>query len=156
MSHLISLKYRIFFLALLFIGFSSVGHAETADEMPANVVRPQACERICGEIEAFLKRDFRNIKIEVERWSERLSLKSDVVTYLRGETAAEGLLKFMARSYVARAPENQMEIEFLTLLMNKCFPQAIVDIDSARLSELVKILWAAKSLDIKERIHSCK
>lgn len=113
------------------------------------------CKRVCAEIRAFLRRDAANVRTEYERWMERLALKGDIVTYHGGESAALGLLRFMANDYVTRAPENQMTMEFLDSLMNKCFPDAIVDIDRTRMSELVNILWAAKSLVLEKKINSC-
>lgn len=114
-----------------------------------------SCNKVCAEIRAFLRRDANNVKTEYERWMERLALKGDIVTYHGGESAAHGLLRFMANDYVTRAPENQMTMEFLDSLMNKCFPDAIVDIDRARMSELVNILWAAKNLMIEKKMNAC-
>lgn len=123
--------------------------------VPSRSVAGESCKKVCADIKTFLRRDAQNVKIEYERWMDRLGLKADIVIYHRDESAAHGLLRFMSNDYVTRAPENQMTMEFLESLMNKCFPEAVVDIDRARMSELVNILWASKNLVLEKKIDSC-
>ncbi len=115
----------------------------------------ESCPKVCADIKAFIRRDARNVELEYERWMERLGLKGDIVIYPREESAALRLLRYMANDYVTRAPENQMSIEFLAELMNKCFPEAVVDEERARMSALVQILWAANKLQIEKQIYLC-
>ena len=114
------------------------------------------CKQVCGDVRTKLKHDSKDVKNEYERWKERLSLKSDTVTYLRGYSAAEELLKYMSTYYETKAPENQMDPQFLSYLMGKCFPETFVDVDRAKLSGLVDTIYAAKNLPLEKKLNSCK
>jgi hypothetical protein len=46
--------------------------------------------------------------------------------------------------------------QFLVYLMAKCFPEAYVDLDRARLTGLVETLWTAKNLKVEKEISTCK
>lgn len=122
--------------------------------------RPQSgfndCARVCGGIRAKLKSRSKDVTAENEIWRQRLGVKSEIVTYPQGFSAAEELLRFMAEHYPMRAPGNQAAPEFLSYLMAKCFPDAYVDLDRARLTGLVETIWTAKNLKVEKDIAQCK
>lgn len=123
---------------------------------PFTVKGSGECRKVCAEIRVKVSSEKKSVAGEYNIWRERLGVKGDTVTYLKGYSAAEELLKFMSNYYVTKSPERQMDPAFLAYFMGKCFPESFVDVDHAKLSGLVDTIWAAKNLKIEKSVNSCK
>jgi hypothetical protein len=159
-------KHRNLFFALAALSFvltstitvkAAVSSSASAIMMqPRPISASGECARVCGDIRARMKTSAKQVEAETDLWRQRLGVKSDVITYPQGFSAAEELLKFMSNHYPSRAPGNQAEPQFLAYLMAKCFPETYVDLDRASLNGLVGTMWSAKNLKIEKEISSCR
>lgn len=111
---------------------------------------------VCADLKKKLKANSKKVEAELERWQQRLGVKGDIVRYDEGYSAAEELLRFMVTHYRLQGLGSQMEPAFLTYMMMKCFPEAHVDQNHARMSKLVETIWTAKHLQVEKSIATCK
>jgi hypothetical protein len=161
-----TLSSRLIVAALALTAFTSLVTSIARGSIPSAStqinVRPKPisasgeCVRVCGDIRQRMKTASKQVDAENDLWRQRLNVKSDVITYPQGFSAAEELLKFMTDHYPSRAPGNQADPQFLAYLMAKCFPEAYVDLDRASLKGLVGTIWTAKNLKVEKEISSCK
>lgn len=164
---------HLFITTLLILASHAVAFASLPSQsLPVAPSAPQAplapgqleCARVCARIKSKLDANKSLIQNEYRQWQERLGVKKDqdVVTYDRSEqdmSAAEGLLEFMVRHFrpsQERGPRSQMNPQFLTYMMLKCFPEAYQDQTHARMSKIVDTLWTAQHVNIEKDISSCQ
>ena len=133
--------------------------AASASGAAALAAPGEDCSRVCDGLRNKLKSNSRSIDAEYQMWQMRLGVKTDVIRYPQGFSAAEELLHFMSTYYVTKAPANQMDAAFLTFLMGKCFPETYIDTDRARLSGLVDTIWLAENVRLtkaQNELSTCR
>lgn len=146
---------RLFVASLLFLSVAVSNFVLTSVSYAS--LGPQAeCAQVCSGVKAKLKANARQVEYEYKQWQERLGVKSDIVRFDQGYSAAEELLRFMSTYYRRQAPGQQMEPTFLAYVMTKCFPETYVDPSRARMDGLVDTMWAAEHLKIENQMNSCK
>ncbi len=131
---------------------------KTAGAAPtvSGIASESDCVKVCTSIRNRLHANSKQVNAEYKLWQERLAVTADVIRFPQGFSAAEELLRFMSTYYVTKAPDNQMQPTFLAYEMGKCFPEAYIDVDRARLSGLVDTIWVAQNMKIAGALSNCK
>jgi hypothetical protein len=161
-TYMVRLNFSVFISAFAVGLASAIANASVPNSSTQINVQPRAisasgdCSRVCSNIRSRIKASTKLVEAETDLWRQRLGVKTEVITYPQGFSAAEELLRFMTDHFPSHAPGNQAEPQFLVYLMAKCFPEAYVDLDRARLTGLVETLWTAKNLKVEKEISTCK